>query len=132
MSIIYADTSAVLKRAIPEAETTAVWSAFEQFQHRGDLVISSSLTWLEAWRSLRRRAYADVEAGTSLTMSGVDEFPLDDGVLVAARRIGDNDLRSLDAIHLASAIMAGAHTMMTFDGRLAEAAQAAGITVLEF
>lgn len=63
-------------------------------------------------------------------MSGIDEFPLDDSVIHGARRIGDDTLRSLDAIHLASAVMAGAHVMMTFDVRLAEAADFAGMTVL--
>lgn len=65
-------------------------------------------------------------------MSGIEEFPLDDGVLETARRIGGDNLRSLDAVHLASAVMMGAHSIMTFDLRLAEAAESAGIDVAEF
>lgn len=39
-------------------------------------------------------------------------------------------VRSLDAIHLASALRVGAREMLVYDRRLAEAAAAAGLEVL--
>ena len=132
MSIVYADTSAVLKRMVPEAESDAVRAHLRQCLDAGDLVLASSLTWLEVWRALRRLHDPEIQVGMRRTMSGIEEFPLDDGVLETARRIGGDSLRSLDAIHLASAVMMGAHSIMTFDVRLAEAARSAGIGVVAF
>lgn len=131
MTILYVDTSAVLKRVVNEAESTAVTVALRERADAADLVIASSLAWLEVWRSLRRLRHGDVETGTRRAMSGVDVFPLDARVLEAARGVGDDSLRSLDAIHLVSAVMAGAHAMLTFDSRLADAARSSGIEVLD-
>ena len=64
-------------------------------------------------------------------MSGVGELPLNDGVLRRARKVGTENLRSLDAIHLASAVMVEADSLMTFDLRLAQAADAIGVAVLQ-
>lgn len=132
MSIVYADTSAVLKRAVAEAESDAVRAAFRRHHEEGDLVVASSLAWLEVWRALRRISHQDLHGGTQRALSGIGEFPLDPAVLEAARLIGGDDLRSLDAIHLVSATMIGAHAIMTFDRRLAEAAKSAGIPVVVF
>ena len=63
-------------------------------------------------------------------MSGVGELPLSDGVLRRARKVGTENLRSLDAIHLASAVMVGADSVMTYDDRLGEAVRSMGMTVL--
>jgi hypothetical protein len=46
-----------------------------------------------------------------------------------ARRIEPNLLRSLDAIHLATAVLLDADTVLTYDDRLAEAARYNGLTV---
>lgn len=130
MSIVYVDTSALLKRAVAEANSLNVREAFRQHHRDGDLVVSSSLAWLEVWRALRRLQFEDVGAGVSAAMSGVGELPLSDGVLRRARKVGTENLRSLDAIHLASAVMVGADSVMTYDDRLGEAVRSMGMTVL--
>jgi predicted nucleic acid-binding protein len=73
---------------------------------------------------------ADVESIAASALSGVAEFPLDDLLLRRARRVGADELRSLDAIHLASAIVVRADAILTYDLRLADAAAAAGLEVL--
>lgn len=130
MTVLYADTSALLKRVVVEAESAAVRTLLSERHVAGDLLTSSSIAWLEVWRSLRRAAVADVESIAASALSGVAEFPLDDLLLRRARRVGADELRSLDAIHLASAIVVRADAILTYDLRLADAAAAAGLEVL--
>lgn len=132
MTVLYVDTSALIKREVPEAESASVENMLAEVTARGVLVVASALAWLEAWRALQRQNLRDIPSRTESMFSGVEQFPLDDPVLRYARTFGGPHLRSLDAIHLASAMMVGAHSMMTFDSRLAEAAQALGIDILEF
>jgi uncharacterized protein len=56
--------------------------------------------------------------------------PVDDNVLQAAAHLGPPELRSLDALHLATALSLGAvGVLFTYDSRLQVAAAAAGLTV---
>ena len=130
MSVVYVDTSALLKRVVEEAESRAVRALLRERNSTGDLLTASSVAWLEVWRSLRRSGAADVEGASAAAMSGVAEFPLDDSTLSRAWRVGPDELRTLDAIHLASAIRVGADVILTYDKRLAEAAAAVGLAVL--
>lgn len=65
-------------------------------------------------------------------LHGTDQVTLDQDVLRAAARLALVSLRSLDAIHLASALSLGVDLegLVTYDDRLAEAAQMAGVSVL--
>ncbi len=130
MTTLYIDTSALLKRVVVEAESMAVQELLRDRNAAGDLLTTSSLAWLEVWRALRRAAVADVESMANGALSGVAELPLDALVLLRARRVGTGDLRTLDAIHLASAVVIGADLLVTYDDRLAGAAQAVGLNVL--
>jgi hypothetical protein len=130
VTVLYADTSALLKRVVWEAESAAVSALLRDCDAAGDLITASSLAWVEVWRALRRAAVADVESTVNAALSGVAEFLLDDLVLLRARRVGTDELRSLDAIHLASAVAVGADVLLTYDDRLAAAAEAVGLSVL--
>lgn len=130
MTVLYIDTSALLKRAVIESESSAVRSLLRRSHDAGDLLTASSLAWLEVWRALRRAGRANAEASWKRALSGVAEFPLSEAVLVRARRVGGDELRSLDAIHLASALAVGADSLLTYDSRLAASATDAGISVL--
>lgn len=131
MSVVYVDTSALLKRVVPEAGSREVIADLERRVAQGDLLSASSLAWLETWRALRRRSAPDLDALFGRAVSGIAEFPMDQAVLRAARSVGNDSLRSLDAIHLVSAMMVGADSIMTFDTRLAEAGRASGMAVLQ-
>lgn len=128
--ILYADTSALLKRVVREPESDALAEALAARETAGDLVTASSLAWLEAWRALRRLQVPDVEDVVAQTMSGVAEHELTGAVLERARRLGPDTLRALDAVHLASAIAVNAQSVLTYDDRLAAAAHAVGMSVL--
>ena len=130
MTVVYLDTSALLKRVVVESESAAVRRVLRERFAAGDLLTSSSLAWLEVWRSFRRAGVDDVPRAAGAAMSGVAEFPLDDAVLERARRVGSDELRALDAIHLAAAIAVGATEILTYDKRMAEAAGAMGLSVL--
>jgi predicted nucleic acid-binding protein len=130
MTVLYVDTSALLKRVIVEPESGVVRALLGARHDAGDLLTASSITWIEVWRSLRRALLVDVEVLFEAALSGMAEFPLGDAVLARARRVGRDELRSLDAIHLASAIAVGADSILTYDNRLAGAAAAVGLAVL--
>ena len=103
MTTLYVDSSALLKRVFIEAESPAVRSLLRQSTSAGDLLTAPSLAWLEVWRASRRAALDNVASVVQRALAGIAEFPLSDSVLVRARRAGADGLRTLEAIHLASA-----------------------------
>jgi len=73
---------------------------------------------------------ADLAATVNSAFSGVASFPLRDPVLLRTRQVGNDALRSLDAIHLASALAAGADSILTYDDCLADSAASLGLNVM--
>jgi predicted nucleic acid-binding protein len=71
----------------------------------------------------------DLLGNVKVALSGIDEIAVTDQVLRAARWIGPNNLRTLDAIHLATAVLDGTDLMITYDNRLAQAAANVGMAV---
>lgn len=124
--MIYIDTSALLKLVHPEAESMPLrtWLA----RHPDDL-ISSALIRAESRRALLRNDPAGL-ANLPRVLSVIAQIPVTEEVLDRAAMLPDPGLRTLDAIHLASAqLTPGINTMLAYDKRLAEAARKAGITV---
>lgn len=127
MRTVYVDSSAALKRVFREPESAALRAVLAPLDDAEDLLVASSLAWVEVWRALRRAAIADVEALGTAALSGIAEHRLDDATLRRARSVGGDMLRSLDAIHLAAAVAVGADEIITYDARLAGAAAQAGV-----
>jgi hypothetical protein len=124
--VIYIDTSALLKLVHPEAESMPLrtWLA----RHPDDL-ISSALIRAESRRALLRNDPVGL-ANLPRVLSVIAQIPLTEEVLDRAAMLPDPALRTLDAIHLASAhVIPGVKTMLAYDKRLAEAARNAGVTV---
>lgn len=130
MSGIYVDSSAVLKRIFAESGGPLVEQTLLQRSRSGDVVATSSLTWIETARAVLRSGIGDVDTMVEQALAGVAELALGDAVLQRARRIGPSTLRSLDAIHLASVLTVGADTVLTFDERLASAANSIGVKAI--
>jgi predicted nucleic acid-binding protein len=132
---LYVDTSALVKRVEPEAFSAEVTTRLEEANTVGDELTASSLVWVEVERAIRfKYSGTDLDASelsgaARLALSGVAELAITDQVLRAARWIGSDTLRTLDAIHLATALLDGADLMITYDKRLAQAALAVGIAV---
>lgn len=130
MTIVYVDSSALLKRVLVEPQSGAVADGLSAAHARGDLLASSTLAWVEVWRSLRRLSVPDLADTVRQATSGIAEYPVTSQTFLLARTVGTNLLRTLDALHLAAAMGVGAEQLMTYDERLAEAALDLGLAVL--
>lgn len=124
--MIYIDTSALLKLVHPEPESMPLrtWLA----RHPGDL-LSSALVRAEARRALLRNDPAAIPQ-LARVLSFVAQIPVSEAILDRAVLLPDPGLRTVDAIHLASAVLtAGITTMLVYEKRLADAARAMALTV---
>jgi uncharacterized protein len=126
--VIYLDSSALMKLIRMEDETAALrdWLG-ERLEQP---VVSSELGRVEVLRAARRvggRALTEARA----VVSDIDLVPLDRAVQDLASDIGDPLLRTLDALHLASAVLLSDEltVFIAYDQRLTSAAQAAGLVV---
>ena len=125
---LYIDASAALKLVVEEPESWALADALA-----GHQLISSEICRVELARALLRLGLGK---GAERLVRGVVErielLRLDDQILDRAGELGPNDLRTLDAIHLASALAIGRelNAVVTYDRRLAGAAEEAGLAVL--
>jgi len=124
--VIYLDSSALAKLVTPEAETSALqeWLA--------DLAIkpsSSSLIRVELRRAVRHGGEMAIQRAEAL-LNEMQQLPMTTELLDAAGRISQ-PLRSLDAIHLASAlrIRDSLHAFVAYDKRLLQAAELAGLSI---
>jgi predicted nucleic acid-binding protein len=129
---VYLDSSAVLKRVLAEAQSADLVANLDKHHAEGDVLVSSSLAWIEvarALRSLHRATLAEVADEVDAALSGVAEHPLVAEVIALARRVNPSVLRSLDAIHLASALLLDADLVLTYDQRLAAACIDGGLAV---
>lgn len=129
----YFDSSALIKRSIEEPESDALQAAFDAYTAAGDVVITSSLAWVEVSRALLRRLASDghddeaIRDAIEVALSGVAEHRATDGVIALARRVGPPVLRSVDAVHLATAIFLDVDTVVAYDDRLLRACRRNGL-----
>ena len=79
-----------------------------------------------------RRIGEQVADSAQASLTDVALVPIDDAVLAIARRLDPSELRSLDAIHLATALSISSDlgAVFSYDDRLAAAAAGAGLRVL--
>ncbi|PMB97249.1 type II toxin-antitoxin system VapC family toxin [Brevibacterium luteolum] len=123
--VVYVDTSALaaLLKPEPESESLERW-----LDDASATLVSSDLLETE----LRRVAVRDGLSQTDVTalLDGVALAALDRAVFRNAGFLPMEMLRTLDALHLEAAIRLDADAMLTYDHRLALAAEAAGLTVI--
>ncbi len=94
--------------------------------------VSSALLGVEAIRACAR--YGDEYARDARAwLEGVALLPLGDAVLDEATSLGPTGLRSLDALHLATALSVREEIgiFVTYDERLGEAAKEHGLGVVQ-
>jgi predicted nucleic acid-binding protein len=114
---------------VPERESAALHELVSQWPHR----VSSEIAVVEVLRAARRltpepavhRRAAAVLASTLL-------HRIDEELLMQAALLAPPPLRSLDALHLATALSMSRDigAVVAYDGRLAGAATEAGLRVL--
>lgn len=126
MTIAYLDTSAAMKLVIGEAETAALVSHLSE-RDDGTLV-ASWLLHTELHCAAGRRPDVVAAAQVRDVLDRVALVDLTRGDLISAGVLAP--LRSQDALHLAVALRLGVDELITYDGEMARAALAAGVTVL--
>lgn len=129
MALYYLDTSAAFKLLAAEEHADAFFAFYRE--HRGDTWISSDLLRIEVSRAVARTWPALIPDAQRL-LDAFEYVQIDEEVVRSAIVEPDRLLRSLDAIHLATARLLGPEltALLSYDDRLAKAAVDAGIPVL--
>ena len=125
--MIYADTSALVKLVVPEAES----SAMRNFATPSGGMFTSVVGATELRRTIRRTHPHRLEVAERI-LAPMLKLEVTKEVLRLADVIAPATLRTLDAIHLASALTVREEldAFVAYDKRLIEAAQAAGLRVV--
>ena len=125
MSLVYADSSALMKLVIRERESAVLkrWLT-------GKRVVSSRIAEVEVSRGARRSG-REPRPSVEELLGEIDLIELGDRVVSRAVRLDPPELRSLDAIHLATALSIADDLdgFVTYDRQLGRAASAAGLPV---
>lgn len=123
-SVAYIDSSALVKLAIPEPESDALRTELARWKRHA----SSALARVEVVRACAR---VDEKAKriAEQIVGALDLVAVDDRVLEEAALLCPAELRSLDSIHLASALLLGEAlgVAIAYDDRLVEAMNTAGM-----
>jgi predicted nucleic acid-binding protein len=124
--MIYLDSAAVVKLAHAEAESPALRAWLDERAETG--WVSSVLTEIESFRALARYA-PDAVSRLPAVLDQIELMDLDPPIRILALTVRPATVRSLDAIHLGTALHArGTLTsFVTYDKRLLDAAAAAGL-----
>ena len=124
--LAYADASALVKLIHVEPDS----GAFHRWYVTAERVVTSRVGAVEVDRAARRRTH---DAGRrSYVLRNVDVIELDAAIAGAAGVVVPPALRTLDAIHIASALALGSEldAFVTYDDRLADAARSVGLPVV--
>jgi uncharacterized protein len=128
---LYVDSSALLKRYVDEHDSAVAVALMAS----DPVLVTARITEVEvrrnlarlldddAWVDSRRQFAVDLDA---FALVGLDATTCNEASAIAER----TRCRSLDALHLGSAVRAGSTTLLTFDVRQAQAARAIGLTVI--
>jgi uncharacterized protein len=123
MAATYLDSSAIVKLAVREDESLAL----RRYLRRRRPLVSSSLARTEVMRALLPAGDYALAAGRKV-LSRLDLVRISTSVLDEAGVMLPADLRSLDAIHLATAHRLGQDlgVIVTYDERMADTAARLG------
>ncbi len=124
MPATYLDSSALVKLAIDEPES----GALRRYLRRRRPLVSSALARTEVLRALLLEGEEGVARGRAV-LGGVELFRVNNRVLTMAGALLPLELRSLDAIHLATANQLGEELgpIVTYDDRMLDAADHLGL-----
>jgi predicted nucleic acid-binding protein len=117
----YLDSSAIVKLVVAEPQSDAL----RRFLRRRRPLVSSALARTEVARALAPGGVAVVQRGEDV-LRAIDLVRVSDSILRSAGHVVPIEVRSLDAIHLATARALGQQLsrLVTYDDRVAEAARA--------
>jgi predicted nucleic acid-binding protein len=126
LTVAYVDASALTKLALDEPGSDAM----RRWYLEATRVICSRIGIAETRRAVTRREHDPAHLETVL--GSVEVIDFDAAIAGHAGTIGPAALRTLDAIHLASAmaVMGELDAFVTYDDRQADAARAVGLPVV--
>ena len=125
--LLYLDSSAILKIVVSEPQSKELFQLLSDWPAR----VSSELARTEVLRALRRGgASAATFRRGQKTLERIGLIPIDTRILSEAAVLKPVSLRSLDAIHLATALSLRFElgAIVTYDARLSDAAAVAKIS----
>jgi predicted nucleic acid-binding protein len=123
-TVAYVDSSALVKLVIPEPESAALRTELARWERH----VSSALARVEVIRACVR-VDARARRPAELAIRALDLVAADDALLEQAAGLAPAELRSLDAIHLASALLLrdSLGVAIAYDEGLLQAMDAAGL-----
>ncbi len=122
MTVVYLDSSALVKLVVAEPESSALVAFLRGRSER----VSSAVALAEVPRALRRAGFGASERRRSReVMARIALVDVDRRILAAAAALDPPALRTLDAVHLATALAVreDLEALVTYDRRLAAAAE---------
>jgi predicted nucleic acid-binding protein len=124
----YLDSSAIVKLAVREPESLAL----RRYLRRRQPLVSSALARTEVLRALLPAGDEAVTRGRTV-LQRIDLVRVNDRILNAAGVLRPPPLRSLDAIHLATAQELGDElsALVTYDDRMVDAAKHLGYRIVQ-
>ena len=124
----YLDSSALAKLVLRERETTSL----REYLKKSTMRLTSAISEVELRRAaVRASANADVAARRVLSV--VTQVEVTRDVLRGAATVIPTTLKSLDALHLATALLVASDldVFVTYDSQLGAAAATAGFVVVQ-
>jgi predicted nucleic acid-binding protein len=125
---VYLDSSAIVKLAVHEPESLAL----RRYLRRRQPLMSSALARTEVLRALLPAGDEAIARGRSV-LQRLDLVRVHDRILNAAGVLRPPELRSLDAIHLATAGALGDElsALVTYDDRMVTVAKRLGYRIVQ-
>ncbi|HZL95370.1 MAG TPA: type II toxin-antitoxin system VapC family toxin [Vicinamibacterales bacterium] len=124
----YLDSSAIVKLAVREPESLAL----RRYLRRRQPLVSSALVRTEVLRALLPAGDEALSRGRAV-LQRIDLIRVNDRILNAAGVLRPPELRSLDAIHLATAQELGdtLRALVTYDDRMVTTAKHLGYKIVQ-
>jgi uncharacterized protein len=124
----YLDASAIVKLVVAETHTAEV----ERDAANRSALLSSRLSATEVLRAARRQPHRRVLQQVEEVLESFVLLDVTAAILKRAAMLDPPELRTLDAIHLATALSLGLAELdfLTYDARLATAARSHGLSVI--
>ncbi|HXB63488.1 MAG TPA: type II toxin-antitoxin system VapC family toxin [Solirubrobacteraceae bacterium] len=126
--LLYADSSALVKLVVDERESAALEA---HLAAQPTVLVTSRLATVEVARAAKlANPAAEVQEDVERLLSSCTLVAVSAQLLRASRELTSAKVRTLDAIHLATALHVEADELLAYDHRLLAAATAQGLAVL--
>jgi predicted nucleic acid-binding protein len=126
-TLLYLDSSAIVKLVVSEPESQSLREHLRSWPER----VSSVIARVEVVRAARRVGLSAARRADAV-VARLGLVELDDDVIQRASKLAPPELRTLDAIHLATALSLGDDlgALCAYDAQLASVAEKFGVKTL--